>query len=151
MLSATNVDGAPGQPGDAAPVTISTQVLETGARPKFSVQPNALVPSAGRASSPALGAAPAAGNRAAAVDPSTTTTDPDRACAVPRNDPKIQSLQATPEMGEWAADLAVKGQLTVSRPAGWNGSTLPAYTPQGLFALHALTGGGPVPPRCCSG
>ncbi|MEU4253751.1 hypothetical protein AB0F15_40800 [Amycolatopsis sp. NPDC026612] len=150
VLSATNVHSAPDHPGAASPVEIEAQVLKTGARPKFSVHPDALVPSAGRAASPAIGAPAATGQRAA-VDPSTTTTDPDRACAVPRNDPKIQSLQATPEMAEWAADLAVKGQLTVQRPAGWNGSTLPAYTPQGLFPLHALTGGGQVPAQVLLG
>ncbi|WIX86355.1 SGNH/GDSL hydrolase family protein [Amycolatopsis sp. DG1A-15b] len=151
VLSASNLDGAPDHPGDASPVKIEAKVLKTGAQPKFSVHPDALVPSAGRAASPAIGAPAAAGQSAAAVDPSTTTTDPDRACAVPRNDPKIQSLQATPEMGEWAADLAVKGQLNVQRPAGWNGSTLPAYTPQGLFPLHALTGGGQVPAQVLLG
>jgi hypothetical protein len=150
VLSATNVNGAPDHPGDASLITIEAQVLKTGARPKFSVHPDALVPSSGRAASPAIGMPPTAGKRAA-VDPSTTTTDPDRACAVPRNDPKIQSLQPTPEMGEWAADLAVKGQLNVQRPAGWNGSTLPAYTPQGLFPLHALTGGGQVPAQVLLG
>ncbi|MEV4052648.1 SGNH/GDSL hydrolase family protein [Amycolatopsis sp. NPDC049688] len=151
VLSATNTGGAPDHPGDASPVRIEAQVLKTGARPEFSVHPDALVPSAGSAASPAIGAPDGTGRRAAAVDPSTTTIDPDRGCAIPRNDPKIQSLQATPEMAEWAADLAVKGQLNVQRPAGWNGSTLPAYTPQGLFPLHALTGGGQVPAQVLLG
>ncbi|QYN23656.1 SGNH/GDSL hydrolase family protein [Amycolatopsis sp. DSM 110486] len=151
VLSATNVESAPDHPGDPTPVTISTQVLKTGARPQFAVHPNALMPSAGRAVSPAIGTPSTGGKKSAAVDPSTTTTDPDRACAVPRNDPKIQSLQPTPEMGEWAADLAVKGQLTIQRPTGWNGSTLPAYSPEGMFAMHKLVGGGQVPAQVLLG
>lgn len=156
VLSATNVrDESSAQPvhavpGGALPVRITAKVTVTGAQPTFVVKPDALRQAAGIAPSPAMATAPA-GARLAAGDLSTTTTDPDRACAVPRNDPKIQSMQPTPEMGEWAADLAVKGQLTIQRPAGWNGTTLPAYTPQGLFPSHPLIGGGQVPAQVLLG
>ncbi|MEU9166761.1 hypothetical protein AB0D34_02970 [Streptomyces sp. NPDC048420] len=84
-------------------------------------------------------------------DPSTSTTDPDRACAVTRNDPKLQSLQPSTAQVEWATDLAVQGKLDVHRRSGWNGSELPSYTPQGLFPSTALKGGGRVPAQIMLG
>lgn len=53
-----------------------------------------------------------------------------------------------------AADLAVKGALTVPRHAGWNGTdpnVLPAYTPQDMFPPHDLIGGGQVPAQIVLG
>ncbi|WP_165960697.1 SGNH/GDSL hydrolase family protein [Actinocrispum wychmicini] len=116
---------------DAQPIGVGLTVLDSGKRYAFTVQPGAATP--------------------AAVPPGNDTTDPDRVCAIPRNDPKIQSLQPTTQMAEWAADLAVQGALTESRPAGWNGSNLPAYTPQGLFPSHPLVGGGQVPAQIMLG
>ncbi|MFJ9005115.1 hypothetical protein [Streptomyces canus] len=84
-------------------------------------------------------------------DPSTSTTDPDRACAVTRNDPKLQSLQPSTAQAEWATDLAVQGKLDVRRRSGWNGSELPSYTPQGLFPSTPLKGGGRVPAQIMLG
>jgi len=152
VTSSDNITGKASAPGVASPVSIKTTVLATGAHPAFTVTPQALRPAAGIVPSPGIGAAP----KQSAVtpnddDPSTDTTDPDRKCVVPRNDPRIQSLQPTPQMAEWAADLAVQGKLTVSRGIGWNGSTLPAYTPQGLFPPHALIGGGQVPAQILLG
>lgn len=37
------------------------------------------------------------------------------------------------------------GDLTVSRPANYLATGEPAYTPQGMFPLEPLTGGGTVP------
>lgn len=82
----------------------------------------------------------AAGER---VDPPTSISTP--TCAVLRNDLKRQVLQPTAPMVEWAVNQAVKGQLTVQRPANYLKSGLPAYTPQGLFPLPPLVGGGQVP------
>ena len=163
VISASNQHEAAGAqplattPGEPLPVSVAATVPDTSAHLSFTVPPDPLRSAAGAGMSPALGNA--AASRAArpqaipqaSGDPSTDTTDPNRGCAIARNDPKIRSLQPTPEMGEWAADLAVKGQLTVQRPAGWNGSTLPAYTPQGLFPPHALTGGGQVPAQILLG
>ncbi|WP_132110663.1 hypothetical protein [Actinocrispum wychmicini] len=72
-------------------------------------------------------------------------------CAVLRNDLHRQVLQPTAPMGEWAADLAVKGALNVQRPADYLRSGLPAYSPQGLFPLPALRGGGTVPAQVLLG
>jgi Transglycosylase SLT domain len=66
-------------------------------------------------------------------------------CAVPRNDPTRQALQPTAQMVEWAADLAVHGSLTISRPANYLHTGEPSYTPQGMFPSHSLVGGGTVP------
>ena len=84
-------------------------------------------------------------------DPATSTTDPDRACAVTRNDPTLQSLQPSTAQVEWATDLAVQGRLDVRRRSGWNGSELPSYTPQGLFPSTPLKGGGRVPAQVMLG
>ncbi|WP_370106730.1 hypothetical protein [Streptacidiphilus sp. BW17] len=85
-------------------------------------------------------------------DPSTETWDPDRGCAVPRNDPTIQTYQPTAAQVEWAADLAVQGQLTPSRAANWEGSGMPvSWTPQGMFPLQQLSGGGSVPAQVLLG
>jgi hypothetical protein len=85
------------------------------------------------------------------TDPSTVPWDPDRACAVPRNDPTVQTYQPSPAQVEWAADLAVRGQLTFSRPAGWLNDGLPAFSPQGLFPAPALDGGGTIPAQVLLG
>jgi hypothetical protein len=133
--------------GGVQPVAISAQVVGSAKHVSFKVTPAALQPAAGGRPSPALSAPATSGvNRpnakAAATDPSTVTTDPDRTCAITRNDPKIQTLQPSPAMGEWAVDLAVQNALTVSRPANWNNDGLPAYTPQGPFPQHPV--GSPV-------
>lgn len=79
------------------------------------------------------------------TDPSTVPWDPIRACAVPRNHPEIQVYQPSAEQVEWAANLAVRGQLDVQRPANWLNSGLPSYSPQGYFSPLSLSGGGNVP------
>ncbi|QNP75844.1 transglycosylase SLT domain-containing protein [Streptomyces roseirectus] len=84
-------------------------------------------------------------------DPAHTTTDPDRACAVTRNDPHLQSLQPSADMAEWATDLAVQGKLDVRRRKGWNGTDLASYTPQGMFPPLELKGGGRVPAQIMLG
>jgi GDSL-like Lipase/Acylhydrolase len=123
--------------GHADPVTIEATV-SGGPAVTFGVTPaeNA----AGLIRSPALGG-PAAPQAALATDSSTVTYDPERTCAVPRNDPAVQVYQPTPKQVEWAADLAVKGQLNFARPANWNNDNLPSYYPQGssgLFPLPAI-------------
>ncbi|MFE9440401.1 hypothetical protein ACFYO2_15570 [Streptomyces sp. NPDC006602] len=96
---------------------------------------------------------PSAATRAdgGADDPAHTTTDPDRACAVTRNDPELQALQPSPAMVEWATDLAVQGKLDVRRRSGWNGTDLASYTPQGMFPPVTLEGGGRVPAQVMLG
>lgn len=143
------------------PVGISAVLPGTGAAFDFRVTPKAARPAQGAAQSPALSAGTGAGGgrdqsggtQLDSVDdgPAHTTTDPDRACAVSRNDPEAQSLQPSPAMAEWAVDLAVQGKLDVRRRDGWNGSDLPSYTPQGLFPPVALQGGGRVPAQIMLG
>jgi hypothetical protein len=96
---------------------------------------------AGSARSPALRRpATAAPARPGVADYSGVPSDPDRTCAVPRNDPLIQVYQPGPRQVEWAADLAVRGQLTFTRPANWLNNGLPAYSPQQLFPPAQMDG-----------
>ncbi|MFI9530494.1 SGNH/GDSL hydrolase family protein [Micromonospora rosaria] len=136
-------------PGRAEPVEITSRRVATDARLTFSVVPRPAA--AGRAPSPALTARAAPGfggpgSRSARppADPDVPH-DPDRSCSVPRNDPASQVYQPTVAQVEWAADLAVRGMLTFQRPANWNNKGMAAYSPQGLFPLTALSGGGTVP------
>ncbi|WP_377267644.1 GDSL-type esterase/lipase family protein [Peterkaempfera sp. SMS 1(5)a] len=88
-----------------------------------------------------------------ASNPATVTWDPVRGCAVARNDRKIQTFQANPQQIEWAADLAVQGQLTTqTRGVDWEGSGMQiSWTPQGMFPLQPLDGGGSVPAQVLLG
>lgn len=72
-------------------------------------------------------------------------------CGVARNDPGAMALQPSPRRVEWAVDQAVMGNLTVARPANWNQSGLPSWSPQGMFPLPALAGGGHIPPQVLLG
>ncbi|HEU4424787.1 MAG TPA: SGNH/GDSL hydrolase family protein, partial [Pilimelia sp.] len=160
-LVVTRSAAAPGGRGPvdglADPVAITTRPAATravaGAVTRRVVNPDVapagLAPSPARRGHAAAGRAPAAAGRPPAAralaDHSTTPWDPDRACAVPRNDPTIQVFQPSPKQVEWAANLAVRGQLTFQRPANWLNNGLPAYAPQGLFPSKPLAGGGYVP------
>ncbi|MGH3679447.1 MAG: SGNH/GDSL hydrolase family protein [Natronosporangium sp.] len=79
------------------------------------------------------------------ADHSGVPWDPDRACAVARNDPTVQVYQPSPEQVEWAANLAVRGQLDFVRPANWLNNGLQSYIPQVSFPPLPLAGGGHVP------
>jgi hypothetical protein len=107
----------------------------------FIVRPSAAASARGGVPSPALKA-----GSPAKTGPSTVSFDPDRACAVPRNDPAIQTLQPTAAQVEWAADRAVLNRLMITRPVNWAGSGMPvSWQPQTLFPRHALNGGDHVP------
>jgi hypothetical protein len=134
---------APG--GGAGTVQVAAQ-LGSGAELQFTAAITA--GAGGRTLSPAL-AGPDGGQGTAAT--STEPWDPDRACAVPRNDPRTQVYQPSPQQVEWAADLAVRGQLTFLRPANWLNNGLPQYAPQGLFPPAPLIGGGDVPAQVLLG
>jgi hypothetical protein len=99
----------------------------------------------------AVASSQAASGAAGAPNPATTTWDPDRACSVPRNDPSTETYQPSDQQIEWAADQAVRGDLKDTRGPHLYGSGLPAYTPQGMFPLPALEGGGTVPPQVLLG
>jgi hypothetical protein len=81
------------------------------------------------------------------TDPSVSTPS----CAVPRNDPMVQAFQPSANMVEWAVDQAVSGSLTVTRPADYLKTGQPAYTPQSMFPLSGLAGGGSVPAQVMLG
>jgi hypothetical protein len=86
--------------------------------------------------------------------PQNDPTDPDRACAMARNDSGQETYQATADQVEWAVDLAVHGHLTISRPQNWLGSGSDPYQiqgPNGMFPLHALVTGGTVPAQVLLG
>ncbi|HWO65579.1 MAG TPA: hypothetical protein VNO31_36660, partial [Umezawaea sp.] len=125
-------------PTEPQPVAIEASSTRTGKPLAFGVTPDAA----------ALTASPE-GEMSVQARPD----DPGRYCAVPRNDPKTQVYQPKPKQVEWAADMAVKGHLTITRPAGWKGNGLAAYTPQGLFPLVPLKGttGGQVPAQVLLG
>ncbi|MER5702275.1 SGNH/GDSL hydrolase family protein [Micromonospora sp. NPDC002296] len=133
--------------GRADRVDISARRTTNGSSLTFTVQPEDS--GAGRRPSPALGGpAPKPtrpGSRTASTAYPNQPDDPDRSCAVSRNDPKLQVYQPTVRQMEWAADLAVRGLLTFQRPANWNNNSMPAYSPQGMFPSLALAGGGNVP------
>ncbi|MEV4119507.1 SGNH/GDSL hydrolase family protein [Micromonospora sp. NPDC049645] len=132
-----------GSPSDGRTDRVDIKArLRTGADVAFTVLPSG---GAGRAA-PGAGAG-RTGNATTFADPSPETVayDLDGSCAVRRNDPGIQVYQPTREQVEWAADLAVNGQLTFQRAANWANNGLPAYSPQGMFPSMQLTGGGTVP------
>ncbi|MEV7217064.1 hypothetical protein AB0O31_28730 [Kitasatospora cineracea] len=72
-------------------------------------------------------------------------------CIVPRNAVDAQALQPSTNMVEWAVDQAVHGRLTVTRPDNYLSTKEPAHSPQGLFPLVALTGGGTIPAQVMLG
>ncbi|MGX1368639.1 hypothetical protein RKD19_003998 [Streptomyces canus] len=140
----------------AQPVGIDAVLPGSDSSVAFKVVPKAAAQ--GSEQSPALSDGvhtdsvnPTGGVSSADTDPATSTTDPDRTCAVTRNDPELQSLQPSTAQAEWATDLAVQGSLDVRRRSGWNGSELPSYTPQGLFPSTPLKGGGRVPAQIMLG
>ena len=129
---------------------------------RFKPVPNLVTTGAGKllartlpAAAPASIALPAAvvsGPRPApggAMTPQANTTTP--VCAVPRLNSQRQVMQPSGHQVEWAVDEAVRGDLTVSRPANYDNMGLPAYSPEGDLPTPALTGGGSIPPQVMMG
>lgn len=156
--SAAPTGTATRNPTSALPVKVSAQVL-SGSRPSesFSVPTSATatdpLPAQGAAST---GGRPVEGPVAAATDsgtnPSTSTTSPDRTCAVSVDDPTVQAYQPDFAQVEWAADQAVHGDLKNSVPAGVYGSPISSsYTPSGMFPLPGLSDGGTIPAQVLLG
>ncbi|MFC4114350.1 hypothetical protein [Nonomuraea zeae] len=136
---------APADPGDPLRVDITATSLDTKKAFTLSVTPAAGAGDGARPS-PALGRiSVAAGN------PNDPSDGDQRYCSVARNDPRNQAMQPKPRQVEWAADQAVVGQLSVARPANWKNLGMPAYSPQGLFPLRALDGGGYIPAQILMG
>jgi hypothetical protein len=78
--------------------------------------------------------------------------EPERTCAVARNDVQTQVLQPKPKQVEWAVNMAVKNHLDVLRPAGWGGHQ-GGYRPQDMFPQRAMAyaNGGTVPAQIMLG
>jgi lysophospholipase L1-like esterase len=151
-LAVTNAEATPpvkGQhydPAGTQPVTVSTQLL-AGKRGTASFK---VAAAAAPMPAPAAGTSKAV--TTALMRPDTTTpgspstpVSADRTCAIALDNPTIQAYQPTFQQVEWAADQAVQGTLTNTRPAGLYGSSLSSYTPQGLFPRPAVSGGGGNP------
>jgi hypothetical protein len=138
----------------ARPVSISTRLLK-GSRRSESFQ----VPTTAAAVPPAARARPGASPRSAGITQAaqqtagsaTTPVSPDRTCGIALDSPQVQAYQPSFAQVEWAADQTVQGTLTDTRPAGLYGSSLPSYTPQGMFSLPAIDGGGSLPAQVLLG
>ena len=133
---------------DRSGVRLDAVVPATREKVAFTLNLAPGAPASGAATSPSLRTTAAT---ASAVGSPTDPVDADRYCSVPRNDVRTQVYQPTPRQVEWAADQAVAGALTLTRPAGWKGGGLPAYSPQGWFPSIPLSGGGQVPPQLLLG
>lgn len=93
----------------------------------------------------------AAAPRMQARGSTSNPSEAERVCAIPRNDPRFQALQPKPRQVEWAVNRIVSGQLSINRPAGWNGSGMAAYSPGSMFPKKALDGGGRIPSQVLLG
>lgn len=97
-------------------------------------------------------AAPVALDAAPRAESPTDPVDRDRACAIPRNDARIQVYQPHWSQVEWAAEQAVQGGLMLQRPTNWKQSGMPvSWRPQQMFEPVGLTGGGRVPAQILLG
>jgi hypothetical protein len=140
------------QPGEPLPVRIQGQLL-TGSRDHvtFTIpaaeSPAPLSEGSGSRQRTAL----TADLQPATAGSPSTPVSADRTCAIAIDSPSIQAYQPDFSQVEWAADEAVLGDLKDTRPAGLYGSSLPSYTPQGLFSLPSLTGGGSIPAQVLLG
>ncbi|WP_460516042.1 SGNH/GDSL hydrolase family protein [Flindersiella endophytica] len=158
VLSSTTykeaITGSDSEPADGRPDRIYLSTRPVGGK-DTTIRQEAVVP-AGRPSTPTARSSngPVSGLALAeplADDPATTPWDPDRVCAIPRNDPRLMTVQNTAPQAAWAAELAVRGALTITRPTDWNRSGLVSWTPQGMFPPNALAGGGRVPAQTLFG
>ncbi|MFC4063986.1 hypothetical protein [Actinoplanes subglobosus] len=128
------------QPEDAGKITVKLRATTSGARVTQELaSTEAPVLDADINSSPDKGDTA----RVSAALAARSVTEPK--CIVPRNDPKMQPLQPSPNQVEWAIDQAVHGRLMVQRPSDYLKGGLPAYKPQVLFEKKNLVGGGTVP------
>ncbi|MFI5898219.1 SGNH/GDSL hydrolase family protein [Actinoplanes sp. NPDC051513] len=136
-------------PLEPQPVMIDAVATGTGESVRFAVQPEGRMggrdPSGGTAPPIAGSTGPGSGSVSALAGSSTSPIDSDRYCSIARNDVRTMAYQPTPRQAEWAVDMAVQGALTVTRPAGFKGFGLPAFSPQSLFP--PVAGGVHVPPQ----
>ncbi|GHH68365.1 hypothetical protein GCM10017673_16850 [Streptosporangium violaceochromogenes] len=123
----------------AEAVSIDAVVTVTKAKAEFRFFPSDASSSkvtGGREPNRAVAAARNAGTSA---PPEKDPVDPDRKCAVPRNDARVQVYQPHWRQVEWAVDHAVFGRLP-AREANWRQSGLPAWNPQQMFPWRPVAG-----------
>ncbi|MFF5718289.1 hypothetical protein [Streptomyces buecherae] len=145
---------APERAAPPAPPRVSMRVLATDEHISFAFAPGAAPPAdaaSGKAPHPVLARAPGVAPDPVHGGDATNPVEEERTCSVPRNDPRNQAMQPKPRQVEWAADQAVRGALTVQRPANWKNLGMPAYSPQHLFPPIPLEGGGNVPAQILLG
>ncbi|WP_406332279.1 hypothetical protein [Streptomyces sp. NBC_00203] len=142
-----------------APTTITSTATTTGTEVTQQVAPQTAAgteepsPALGGSTKPVTETAPgglstqmertALTTTATASDPAHEPTDPDRWCSISRNDVSAQALQPTSNQVEWAADMAVRGNLTSGwiRQGGYRDQAgLGTVDPQGLFPRPTLDG-----------
>ncbi|MEV6814073.1 hypothetical protein [Micromonospora sp. NPDC051296] len=128
----------PADPADAGDVRIAVRATASGQAAEHTLD-TSLAPTLDVTFGSAAGPTAPDQARMAAANLGTPT------CAIPRNSPRVQPLQPSPDMVEWAVNQAVHGRLNVTRSANYLKAGLPAYQPQGLFPLRQLAGGGRVP------
>ncbi|MFI7705134.1 hypothetical protein [Nonomuraea sp. NPDC049480] len=134
---------SPAEPRTVQPVSLKATVTKTGKQLDFQVLPGTRTSESiaqGRIPSPARGAKASHGIGPLA-DYGGVTIDPVRGCHIPRNDVGTQVYQPHWRQVEWAANLAVQGALTIQRPQDWKESSLPAWSPQGMFPRRKLVTG----------
>ncbi|OII14440.1 GDSL-type esterase/lipase family protein [Curtobacterium sp. MCBA15_008] len=149
-LAVNTVTAPPPTPGDGAttasetPLLVDATAVNTGDVVQLRVAPN---DGGSRLATTPVGRPGASGTRGSSSNPS----EAERVCAIPRNDPRRQALQPKPRQVEWAVNRIVSGQLSISRPANWNGTGMAAYSPGAMFPKKPLEGGGRIPSQVLLG
>lgn len=149
-LAVNAVTAPPLAPGDGAttvsepPLLIDATAVATGQNVRLRVSGN-------DGGSRLLAASAGEVGKVSTRGSSSNPSEAERVCAVPRNDPRRQALQPKPRQVEWAVNRIVSGQLTIRRPANWNGAGMGAYSPGSMFPKKALEGGGHIPSQVLLG
>ncbi|MFF2808804.1 SGNH/GDSL hydrolase family protein [Streptomyces sp. NPDC058000] len=138
-------------PKDAGPInqflTVTSTATTTGTTVTQAVTQKPASVSASRPS-PALATTGKKPRAPVTAGVSHDPTDPDRHCAISRNDVHSQALQPTPNQVEWAVGMAVRGNLRAGylTQTGYRSQIgIGTIDPQGMFPPPTLKGGGRVP------
>jgi len=148
-----------GSTGEASEVKIEAFTTTTHRRLNFSFRPGH-AKKLTLSQPPSVGADGSISTEASAIAPASlerTTGSPtnpvesERTCSIPRNDIGNQVLQPKPRQVEWAVDMAVLGNLTTTSANNLSNLGNPSFSPQGMFPLHSLVGGGHIPAQLVLG
>jgi hypothetical protein len=149
--SVTPAGGKGADPDAPAPASISAQLLAGSHQSASFVVPTTNAPPVAPASGKGAASSSGGVHPMAAPGASSTPVSADRTCAIALDDPTVQAYQPTFAQVEWAADQAVQGSLTNTRPTGLYGSSLTSYTPQAMFPLPSIDGGSTLPAQVLLG